>query len=668
MNGLMKRWVVGAVSGLGLGLPAMADLELPPIFGNHMVVQRDQPIAVWGTADADSAVTIRIGATEETVRSDSDGRWSARMPAMEAGGPHRVEIASGDDAVTLQNVLVGDVWVCSGQSNMYWRLEQTDRGEAFVDRADELKEVRLFQMQKVWSRSPEDRVQSIGWRMSSGETAGRFSAVGYHFGRILHEQTGVPIGLIHSSWGGTPAEAWTPMETFSAAPEFYADRLKSLEEYDLDDETAARLIAEAQEKHADFIEFAWREDIGEASGWATQDFDDKAWKEVELPGYVDGELGSFNGIVWLRRSFELDDASGASQLLLGRIDDYDTVYINGQRVGKTDVDQGDGRQIVRLYDIAEGVLQEGRNVIAIALMDVRSSGGVTPDGKPFELRTPSETVSLSGMWKYQVGFNDRDYGSFPLPGNYAVPTGRAFRRPSALYNAMIHPITRVGVKGAIWYQGESNAGRGDEYRRMFPEMIMAWREAWARARDEPGYALPFYFVQLPNYKAAQEQPGESSWAELREAQRLTELGLPHTGMAITIDLGDPSDIHPTNKLPVAERLARLALADVYGIRDGEITGPHPSGMRVDGARVRISFEDAEALRAMGGPLKGFAVAGSDGVFRWADAQIAGSDVVVSCPAVASPVRVRYGWADNPGCNLYNEDGLPATPFELSVDD
>lgn len=666
----MGFWMLGAGLGLAVGASAMAGLELPPLFGNHMVLQREQPIAVWGLADTGTDVTVSIGDARATVDADEAGRWIAWLPEMDAGGPHEVRISTRDDSITLKNVLIGDVWICSGQSNMFWRLEQTDRGAEYTESAGDQTGLRLFQMQKVWSRSPEDRVQSIGWRLPSEETAGRFSAVGYHFGRILREETGVPIGLIQSAWGGTPAEAWTPMETFLAAPEFYADRLASLRAYDLDDETAAARIAEAQSKHETFIELAWREDVGEDSGWATLEYDDRSWPEVELPGYVDGKLGSFNGIVWLRREFELtgaNEATDGAELLLGRIDDYDTVYINGQRVGKTDVDQGDGRRIVRRYDIPGAVLREGRNIIAIALMDVRSSGGVTPDGRPFELKTPDETVDLSGMWKFQVGFNDRDFGGFPLPGNYAVPIGRVFRRPAALYNAMIHPLTRFGVKGAIWYQGESNSGRGDEYRRLFPSMIMSWRTAWSEARNDPGYELPFYFVQLPNYRAAVEQPGESSWAELREAQRLTEQCLKQTGMAITIDIGDPGDIHPTNKLPVGERLAKLALAGTYGVQRGQVTGPHPVSVLAQGGRVRIEFEHAEGLHAADGPLKSFALAGPDGVFHWAEASINRGAVVLGSSSVSEPARVRYGWADNPGCNLYNSDGLPATPFEITIE-
>lgn len=662
----MRNWMIGAVLGIATLAADAQNIELPPLFGNHMVVQRDQPVAIWGSADPGSRITVEMGGGHADAKADGDGEWSVRLPAMEAGGPHEVVISSGGEAVTIKNVLVGDVWVCSGQSNMFWRLEQTDRGDEFIDAADDEKQLRLLQINKVWSRTPEDKVDSIGWRMASPVTAGRFSAVGYHFGRILQRETGVPIGLIHSSWGGTPAEAWTPMETLRAAPEFYADRLASLEQYDLDEETAERMVAEAQAKHADYVELAWREDIGEESGWAEPGFDDSEWPEVELPGYVDGELGSFNGIVWLRKAIELD-ASGPGELLLGRIDDFDTVYINGTRVGRTSVDQGDGRRIVRRYDIPDGVLRQGTNLIAIALMDVRSSGGVTPDGRPFELHAGETVVPISGMWRYKVGFNDREFGGFPLPGDYAVPVGRAFRRPAALFNAMIHPLLRSGIKGAIWYQGESNAGRGDEYRRLFPEMILGWRDAWSEARGEPGYELPFYFVQLPNYRPAVDEPGESSWAELREAQRMADIGLPQTGMAVTIDLGDPGDIHPTNKLPVAQRLAALALKNEYGIGSAQVTGPRPGSMSVEGSTVLVAFEEANGLHARGGEPSGFAIAGENGVWHWADAQIRGTTVALTADGVDAPTRVRYGWADNPGCNLYNSAGVPATPFEMAAE-
>jgi sialate O-acetylesterase len=519
---------LGLLLGIVLGAASLAgELELPPLFGNHMVLQREQPILIWGVAPPNATVSVSIGAARTAVESDDAGAWAATLPPMDAGGPHTVEVTSDDDSISIKNVLVGDVWICSGQSNMFWRLEQTDRGAEFVEAAGDEPELRLLQIKKVWSRTPEDTVESIGWRMSSPETARRFSAVGYHFGRLLNERTGVPIGLIQSAWGGTPAEAWTPIDTLRAAPDFYADRLASLEGYDLDEETAAARIAEAQAKHETFVELAWREDQGEAKGWATIGHDDASWPTVDLPGYVDGELGGFNGIVWLRRTFHLNDAGDSAELLLGRIDDFDTVYINGQRVGKTNVDQGDGRTIVRRYPVPDGLLRAGTNLIAIALMDVRSSGGVTPDGRPFELRTSSGGIDLSGAWKYRVGFDSRDFGGFPLPGDYAVPVGRVFRRPAALYNAMVHPLTRHGIKGVIWYQGESNAGRAEEYRRLFPEMIEAWRGAWRDARGDEAYGFPFYFVQLPNFRAAVDEPGESSWAELREAQRLADR-LPET--------------------------------------------------------------------------------------------------------------------------------------------
>ncbi|MBZ0173528.1 MAG: hypothetical protein K8E66_14185 [Phycisphaerales bacterium] len=663
----MKTTLTALVLACLLAVSSHAGIDLPPLFCNHMVVQRDQPITIWGSADPGAAVRLTMGDSVTESQVDGNGEWIISLPPMPAGGPHEISITSGDDTVRLKDVLVGDVWICSGQSNMYWSLEQTDLAGEFVPSASN-ERLRLLQIKKVWSRTPDDTVVSIGWRVTSPETAGRFSAVGYHFGRILQEETGVPIGLIQSAWGGTPAEAWTPQHTLEARPDVYASRLKSLEQYDLDEAIGQQRLDEAQARHVAFAGLAWREDIGESSGWHEPGFDDGDWPSIELPGYIDGDLGGFNGVVWLRKEVTLDGGwdGRTAALRLGRIDDYDTTYVNGVRVGSTHVDAGDGRKIERLYRVPAGVLRAGKNVVAIALMDVRSSGGVTPDGKPFEIRASSGTVPLDGEWRYSIGFDAATHGGFPLPGDYAVPVGRVFRRPAALYNAMIHPLVRSGVKGVVWYQGESNSGRGDEYRDLFPDLINAWRDAWASARGAR-VDLPFYFVQLPNYRAAVAEPAESSWAEIREAQRLTAERLEDADMAITIDIGDPGDIHPTNKLPVAERLARLALHDLYGIVQDHRTGPLPLSANAVGTGVRVRFSNADGLHANGDQITGFALAGDDGAFHWVDATVEGKTVLVNCPAVSTPTRIRYGWADNPRCNLYNGGALPATPFELGVE-
>ncbi|MAY74291.1 MAG: 9-O-acetylesterase [Phycisphaerae bacterium] len=655
---------------LAAGL-AHADLSLNGLFGDHMVLQREQPIVVWGQADPGQTVTVTLPGRIGIDQADKDGRWEVRLDAMETGGPHRLAASTSDDSVTLDDVLIGDVWVASGQSNMFWRLEQTDRGPEFMEKADSYENLRLIAIDKTWSNELEADASTKGWTKSTSDAARTFSAVGFQFGRILAEQTDVPIGVIHSSWGGTPAEAWTPMAALEAQPEVFADRLASLKDYNLPEAERERQLADAHEKHAAFAKKAWAEDIGVDAGWADPSFDDSSWGTMEMPGYIAGALGSFDGIVWLRREIDLSAASEGEpgMLRLKRIDEYDKAYINGVQVGETVVEDGDGRNIERAYEIPKGVLRAGRNVVAVRLMNVRGSGGIVTDQRRFRVETDHERAELEGEWKYQVGFDARDHGGFPRPAAYAIPVGRPYRGPAALYNAMIHPLTKLGVKGAIWYQGESNSGRGDEYAELFPAMIQGWRDAWAEARGE-NVKLPFYFVQLPNYRERAEEPGESSWADLREAQRRTLEKLPDTGMAITIDIGDPTDIHPTNKLPVAERLASVAMADLYGADPTNASGPLPKDVRRGrNGSVRVRFEQADGLRTSDGGdrVAGFAVAGDDGVFHWADAKLENNAVVVRADEVSRPTRIRYLWADNPETNLVNAAGLPATPFQAEID-
>ena len=658
--------MLGALSAKG------AELKLANVFGNHMVVQRDQPIIFWGTADPGAKVTGEYDGARATATADDDGRWQLSLPALPASAdPHRFVFRAGDQATTLNDVLIGDVWVCSGQSNMFFRVEQSERGDEFIPKADN-PNIRLLQIDKVWDRQPQGEASTMGWRYCDPAHVAKFTAVGYHFGRILQKETGVPIGLIHSSWGGTPLEAWTPMPTLKARPDVYAARLASLAEYDLSDEEAKRVMDEAEATFEDFTVFAWKHGIGQDAGWNDPNFDDTAWPTMHLPGYIDGQLGSLDGIIWFRKAVTLSPAqanAAHATLDIGKIVDYDEIYVNGTMVGSTYVDAGDGRRIVRKYDIPSGVLKPGKNVIAVRLMNVRSSGGVTPDSGAFALVTDDTSTPLAGDWKYAVGFNASDHGGFPRPAAYAVPVGRVFRRPAVLYNAMIAPLTRLGVKGVIWYQGESNAGRGDEYAQMFPDMINAWRDAWRTAHDDNAYRLPFYFVQLPNFRAAVDGPHESSWAAIRDAQRTTLDHTEDTGMAITIGLGNPGNIHPTNKVPVAQRLARVALNDLYGEHVDNPMGPLPVAAKANAnGSVTVTWESAKGLKTDDGKAPAtFELAGSDGAFHTATATIKGDTTVITCPEVKEPKTVRYAWADNPQTNLVNAEGLPASTFELEVE-
>jgi sialate O-acetylesterase len=649
---------------------AAADLAVSPLFGSNMVIQRGQPIIIWGAGDPGGRVEVTVGGLHAEASVASSGEWEVTLGELPAGGPHELVVRSGDESATFKNVMTGDVWLCTGQSNMYWRVDQSDDHGPFVENAERYADVRLVQIEREWDRDPRESVGTIGWRRSVPDTVARFSAVGFHFGRILNAETGVPIGLIQTCWGGTPAEAWTPMAAIESRPEVFNGLLASVAEYDIPDAEAQRIMAEAQAQHESFAAFAWKNGIGQNAGWHEAQYDDRSWPTIELPGYIDGALGSFDGIVWLRKEVDLprDFDGRAGKLDLSRVDDYDETYVNGTMVGATRMDNGGESRSRRLYDIPAGVLKPGRNVVSIRLMDVRSSGGVIPEDRPFELIAGDTRVPLAGDWRYSVGFDARDHGGFPRPASHATSVGRPYRRSAVLYNAMIHPLRRLGVAGAIWYQGESNAGRGEEYRELLPTMIESWRAAWAEARGQRDYRMPFYIVQLPNYRDRKDEPGESSWAALREAQRLTDQRVADTGLAITIDLGDPADIHPTNKIPVSERLARLALHDLYGQPAGPRTGPLPTDATLSGSEVVVRFENAEGLRTVdnGHSVYGFELAGEDGRFVRADARIRGETVRARAEAVPHPVRVRYAWADNPLVNLVNRDGLPASTFEFPI--
>ncbi|MEM1330127.1 MAG: sialate O-acetylesterase [Planctomycetota bacterium] len=653
---------------LGTAPTTAAELEIPAVFTDHMVIQRDQPMVFWGTCRPEQSVTVAFDSQKRSVSADENGRWRLVMPAYPAGGPYEIDIRTNEESIELRDVLVGDVWVCSGQSNMFWRLSETDRGDEFIQQASG-PTLRLFQVEKEWDREPRDQVATRGWKACSPSEARRFSAVGYHFGRILNEELDVPVGLIQSAWGGTPLEAWTPMHVFEARPDTYGPRIESLIDYDLPDEEIERRLAEAHQRHIEFAEFVWASGSGLELGWQKPGFDDSNWPEMEMPGYIDGDLGSFDGIVWLRKSFELDSDSARRDAVLdlGRVDDFDQTFVNGVPVGSSDHSMGAGR-LFREYEVGAGVLREGTNTVAIRLMDLRSSGGLVPrTGGPVIDFGEDDVIDLAGNWKFAVGIDARDHGGFPRPARYVVPAGRPFRRPAVLYNAMIHPLAPMGVKGVIWYQGESNSGRGSEYAEMFPEMINAWRRAWREARGEPEYRLPFFFVQLPNYRAARTDPHESSWAHLRDAQRTTLDRTEDTGMAITLDLGDPGDIHPTNKLPVAERLVRAAMSGVYRAPDDRYPGPLPKLAESTGDRVIVSWDHAQGLRTTDGRApQAFELAGPDGEFYEARAALSDGRIIVSSDRVRQPTTIRYAWADNPQVNLVNSAGLPASTFELPV--
>jgi sialate O-acetylesterase len=628
-----------------------AEVRLPAIIGDNMVLQQGTKVRIWGNAKAGERVTVTFQNKPAETVADAQGRWQIFLGPLKSGGPAELTV-KGDNTLTIKNVLVGEVWLCSGQSNMEWPLANTIGATETLAHAN-YPEIRMFRVEHHTSAEPLTDLEGH-WIVTTPDEAAHFTAVGYFFGRDLYERLKVPIGLINSSWGGTPAEAWTSHDALVSSPE-----LKPiLDRY----ESSLNMLPQAKEAYAQALA-RWEEknlyidagNKGEALGYADPATSTADWSKMDLPQQFETAGLLIDGAVWFRRVLELPESWAGKDLVLNLtpIDDQDITYFNGKKVGSIGRETPNSYMVPRKYVVPGSLVHGGRNVIAVRVFDSAGEGGFSRGGAMSIGPNEGEVISLRGAWDYKVELalepKHPDWGSRPE----AVGVSNQ-NNPSVLYNAMIAPLVPFAIRGAIWYQGESNAGRAYQYRTLFPIMIRNWRSAW-------GHDFPFYFVQLANWHANKAEPDESDWAELREAQTMT-LREPQTGMAVTIDIGDENDIHPRNKLDVGRRLAAWALAGTYGEKVIP-SGPLFDRFTVEGDRVRIRFKHGVGLKTSdGGPVKGFAIAGEDRRFVWADARIDGDAVVVSSPKVLKPVAVRYGWADNPIANLYNGAGLPASPF------
>ncbi|MBI4558199.1 MAG: 9-O-acetylesterase [Candidatus Hydrogenedentes bacterium] len=634
------------------------NVKLPALFSDNMVLQRDMPVRVWGWADPGGTVSVSVAKKKARTTVGPDGRWSLMLKRQPAGGPHELTI-TGATTTTFKNVMFGDVWIGSGQSNMQWPVKQGDWGVLNRDQevaAANCPNIRLFSVPMKPSLTPKDDVESKGWRVCSPESLPTFSAVAYFFGRELHQHLNVPIGMIQSAYGGTVAEAWTSAETLSTLPEF-APAVAQLQK---DIPNASAIRKEFETKLGE-----WEQSIEEFDGgyqegrpaWAAGPLDTKQWPVMELPQmWETAGLPELDGVVWFRKEVTLPAAWAAKELTLslGAINDFDRTFFNGEEVGRFEIP--DKWETPRLYTIPARLAKDGKNVITVRVRDIGYRGGF--GGKPEDLRLylsqapGTETMPLAGAWRYKVGVDMRNVPPRPQPpaiieGNPNVPT--------VLYNAMIKPLVPYTIRGAIWYQGESNAGRAYQYRTLFPAMIQDWRKKWGQGD------FPFLFVQLANFLEVKAEPEEDAWAELREAQLMT-LAQPKTGMAVILDIGEAKDIHPKNKQDVGRRLALAARHVAYGEKL-VYSGPIYRKMAIENGKIRLWFDHVGGgLVAKGGELRGFAVASEDHKFVWGKAGIEGDTVVVYSPEAKFPVAVRYAWAANPVCNLYNQEGLPASPF------
>jgi len=642
--------------------------SLAPLIKDNMVLQQESKVPLWGRGTPGTLVVIRAswGETGESL-IQPDGRWMVTLQTPSAGGPYTLEIKHGNTATMVTNVLTGEVWLCSGQSNMQMPMSGWPPGDTVESASQEIRgavypEIRLCTVRRTYSAVPEFGGDA-SWVECTSATVGDFSATAFFFGKELHKALNVPVGLIHSSWGGTPVEAWTSARSLSRVPEF-SKALSILPE-----------CAEARRQTEKWLrmfpaldlkgrtgENKWRDLRCDDSACAARSYEDTAWKTMRLPAlWETTEMGNFDGVVWFRKTIAVPPGWAGKNLVLelGPIDDMDITFVNGVRVGGY---EGVGYyNAKRFYPVPGGIVDSTEMNIAVRVVDNQGGGGIYGEPKSMLLRPelPGDTLSLAGDWKYVPVaelMGDSLFVFGPLGNRYEgrprSPLDISEDTPTALYNGMISPLVPFAIRGAIWYQGEDNAGHGQQYKTLFPLMIEDWRTDFA-AED-----FPFYYVQIAPYDygtATQSQ-------YLREAQTAT-LSVKNTGMAVTMDIGNAKNIHPANKRDVGRRLALWALAKTYG-RRMIYSGPIYRTFKVRNGSIELSFDHAENGLVLKEGIKGnsFQIAGPDRQFRDAVVNARGKTLTVSNIAIKHPVAVRYAFENTPAATLFNKAGLPAPSF------
>lgn len=639
-------------------LPAQAaELSLARLFSDHAVLQRDQPIAVWGTARAGREVTVSLGGRVAHGSADAQGKWKIQLPPQSAGGPYALTVGSDGQTISRADILVGDVYLCAGQSNMEFavRASTNAMGATYGAHNDQL---RYLNIQKNSAATPQEDLKAPAqWTPLTPETVGDASAVCYYMARSLQTRYKIPVGFINASWGGTMIQSWIGAESLHRLGD-YSEGVDAVVQYGAD--PAAGMRAEDARNEA-----WWRAHDPAAAAqraWIASGFDDSAWPAVTPAGsWKDSGVAGFkdfDGVAWYRNAVTLTEsqAQAANALQLGPVDTYDTTWVNGIRVGGASLSWA-----WRNYAVPPGVFRPGRNVVAMRVLSGGHGGGLS--GQPANrnvITADGQAIPLPAAWKVQRGSGLKGLSVRPAP--WDVPTSL-----TTLYNGMIAPLVGYKFKLAAWYQGEANAGEDaanpggpQEYRALLPLLMQDWRQRFGQP------TLPFAVVQLPAFGRPARAPGYSAWAELREAQAQAVAQDAHAGLVVTLDVGDRFDIHPSQKTVVGERLARVARSVAYG--ESTASGsPVPVSARRDGHDIVIAF------RGTGGGLatyssnraNGFEVCTGEAC-RYADARVAGDTVVLSGASVPAATRVRYAWADAPFVNLFGGDDLPAAPFELDV--
>ncbi|KFF04738.1 sialate O-acetylesterase [Flavobacterium reichenbachii] len=615
---------------------ANANVRMPLIFSDGMVLQRNKEIPVWGFADANESVEIHFNKQIKKTQADKNGKWTVNLSAEKAGGPFEL-IIIGKNKITIKNILVGEVWICSGQSNMEFQVFKT------INAAKEIEDsnysmIRHFGVAQDLSGTRKDDLKQGKWEVSSKETVGNFTAVGYYFAKKLYSELKIPIGIINTSWGGTNVETWTSREAFQNSPEFKA-MIADVQVVDINAifETYKKSVLDNLKKVQGFDVSMENE-----NQFKDQNFQDKNWPEIKVPSlWENQQIGNIDGIVWMRKTIVLtaEQAKKEAVLHLAKIDDEDKTYVNGVEVGTNNL-----WDKLRVYKIPANVLKEGTNVIAVRITDYSGGGGIYGDPSDLKIDFKDAAFPLDGLWKFNVIKVKIEVS----PNSY----------PSLLYNAMVNPLVSYAFQGVLWYQGEANVWRAAEYKKSFPLMINDWRAKFKQGN------FPFYFVQLSTFDefGGNSQKG-SRWAELREAQSET-LKLPNTGMAVSTDIGNAKDIHPTNKQDVGLRLAAIALNNLYSKKQ-VYSGPTFKSQEIKGNQIILTFDNiGSGLSTLNSDeLKGFEIAGADKVFHVAKAIIQNNKIIVSSENVKNPVAVHYGWADDDtAINLFNKEKFPASPF------
>lgn len=643
MRSILKLTFSTLILLLLFNVSLMANVRLPKLVSDGMILQRDTPLKIWGWADADEKINMRFNNLLLETGTPSDGKWQITLPAQKAGGPYEIEF-SAKNKIVLKDVWVGDVWLCSGQSNMEYPMNRLADKYAREIASCENTQIRQFKVAMKYDfNQPVEDYSTGKWEAVNPQTILNFSAVAYFFAKELNEKYKVPIGIINASVGGSPAEAWMSAKALKEFPNYLVEAEK------FKNQTYINEIQSRERKASnEWYALMNQTDKGLQAKprWKDPSFNPAEWPSMPIPGYwADHGLGAVNGAIWFRREIEVPSSmtGKSARLQMGRIVDADSIFINGKIIGTT------GYQYPqRNYPIPASILRPGKNVVVIRVISNSGKGGFIPD-KPYRIFADSDTISLTGNWQVQVGCKMP-----PTPGSTFVQW-----KPTGLYNGMIAPANNYSIKGVVWYQGESNAERWQEYQKLLTAMITDWRLKHAQGN------FPFVIAQLPNFMEAKSQPSESSWAEFRNVQQKIAQTVENVALSVNIDLGEWNDIHPLNKQDVGKRLALAAQKLAYNEKKIVASGPVFQSMKMKGNKIELSFSNCGSglVSWNGKELKQFAIAGTDGKFVWAKAEIQGNKVVVWNDAILKPATVRYAWADNPdGANLFNKEGLPASPF------